>query len=302
MPTLAGAIRRARWTYDRWTAERLVQQCRAIEVPKESAWEVHVLTGDRYRTQTIALVWSLYRFLDVAERGAIVLHDDGTLTPTAIAWLRSKIPNVRVSLRPTADAVIRSYCEQEGWPRLAEMREQLILMRKLLDTVYAGRGKTVLVLDTDILFFRRPTELLEALTGQHAIRYNADIASAYAWPAELIPEAMPNVNAGLVVYPADRTTADWSDYEGWLARLPPAPERLWYIEQTLLALECGTRPSAPLPLAYDVSFRAAWDRSLPYQEWLPRAECAGQISQHYCGSLWHRGLYFRHLIEQLRSA
>lgn len=258
----------------------------------------------------LACLHSFFRFLRTDERAAVTFHDDGTLGTRGRDVLSSAVPNARIIDRRTADALVEGDMARRGMRRCITLRQHHVFARKLFDPLFFGRGKGLICLDSDVLFFARPEVALDSLNGA-LIRFNEDVHSSYTWNRDVIREQLgieltPSVNAGLVITPSS-VQRGWEIYEDWLARLPQAePRRAWYIEQTLTAIACSAFGGAPLPADYDVCFRHAWDRSIPYEQWLPRAREEGYkvVSQHYCGGPLQRaafGVHFReHVAPQLR--
>ena len=78
---------------------------------------------------------------------------------------------------------------------------------KLLDFPSFAHARNILVLDSDILFFARPLELLDKIHRGRPF-YTRDVQEAYVMPREHMEELfdvelLRRVNAGFAYYPAD---------------------------------------------------------------------------------------------------
>ena len=261
--------------------------------------EIHTLFGHAAVLEAIATMKSLYRFLP--EALPLVMHEDGTLTERDEALINRHLPGAKIVRRSVADFEIESEFARLDLQRCRELRRIFPLAIKLFDIPYFGVGHTLLYIDTDILFFRPPDELLNALATpaeRWVDRYNDDIHTNYAWPAETIQEcvgvpAPDRMNSGLYCMRRDtKESLQWDFFESCLASLPAAA-RFHYVEQTLLALDFEKRGAAPLPPEYDVCFRHTWRDH--YDTWLRRAKSGHEVvTQHYCGGRAQRLHFYDH--------
>ncbi len=124
-------------------------------------------------------------------------HDDGSLGREEVKLLQDHFPGCTV--------LTREYTDQEmskvlvDYPLLRETRRKYVMMLKLADLVFFAPRERILYVDSDILFFTNPTQLLEA--GRRNL-FNRDIQSCYLYPPpELraytgIP-VLERINAGL---------------------------------------------------------------------------------------------------------
>jgi len=279
---------------------RLALRSQPVPVPASSDAEVHVLFGHSRVLSAIATLKSLYRFLPTPY--ALVVHDDGSLTSSDRALVEAHFPGFRLIPRAVADQEVLGELRRRDLMRCARLREELIFALKLFDLQFYGQGRALLYVDTDILFLHEPTELISALSkspDEWVDRYNEDIHSGYAWPAEEIQRhtsisMLPCINAGMLCIRRDEL--DWEFYEQCLAM--PGLRAQYYAEQTLNAIDISRRGGMPLPPEYDVAFRYAHRGD--YSQWLARAPNAHEvITQHYCGSQVHVAYYFEHYVRHV---
>ncbi|MEM9156273.1 MAG: hypothetical protein AAGB13_14760 [Cyanobacteria bacterium P01_F01_bin.33] len=250
-----------------------------------STCEIHVLTSAR---DWVNLLWTLQSFYFHSERKyALCIHDDGTLEPEQFATFSRLFPEARVIDRPTADAFLFDYLKD--YPRCLEFRKTNHLAPKVFDFIAYLEGDRMLLLDSDILFFKPPQVMLDRIENPDykLNSLNADVSSAYTVDPAIVKDKMgvevkERVNSGLGLVHKDSLRLDW--IEEFLA-LPDIIGHFWRIEQTLYAL-CSSRYGyEPLPIDYDVHLEPGL-RDIP--------------SRHYVGAIRHL-MYqegMQHLVKQ----
>ncbi|TVP61465.1 MAG: hypothetical protein EA343_14110 [Nodularia sp. (in: Bacteria)] len=246
--------------------------------------EIHVLTS---ANDWLNLVWALKTFYHFSQRQyPLCIHDDGTLTQENIATLKYHFPDARIIDRKQADEKVLPLLS--SYPRCLEFRKTNHLSPKVFDFAAYLQSDRLLLLDSDILFFQAPTELLNRIENPdyQFNTLNADVASAYT----VEPEAVKNhlgfdlaekVNSGLGLIHKRSLSFDW--IEEFLG-LPDIIGHFWRIEQTIYAL-CSSRFGVELlPPAYDVHLEG---------------NINGSPSRHYVGKIRHL-MYsegIRHLVQ-----
>ena len=270
-----------------------------VRVATDGPIEVHILCGRATALDALAMLKSFYD-----QTGAtypLVVHEDGSFGDAERARFAKHFPGARIISRRQADLEVDAVLNAAGLRRCVAYRHEQIYGLKLFDLEHYGRGKRVLYLDTDILFFTRPDALLDALHAsddQWADRYNEDVKSCYTWSVERVKEVtgidlLSCVNAGFLVLRVG--SPDWTSYESWLAM----PERSFYSEQTLRAMALSAARARPLPREYDVCFRHAWEG----QDWLTcfNERRLGQqvVSEHFCGGLGSRVLFYERFMQRV---
>jgi len=223
---------------------RILKTSPVYSLPGQTC-EIHVLTsaGD-----WLNLVWTLKSFYRFSQRNyGLCIHDDGTLPPDALATLHEHFPAARFIGRKEADAAVLP--ELSGFPRCLELRRTNTLSLKLFDFRHYMQASRMLLIDSDILFFSEPTELLRRIDdpNYHLNSVNADAATTYtAEPATVAErfgfELGPCFNSGLGLIHPESLRLDW--IEEFLS-LPGILGHFWRIEQTLFAL-CSFRYGAEL--------------------------------------------------------
>ena len=197
--------------------------------------EVRVLT---WRRDWVNLVWALktfYHFCGVDY--PLVVHDGGLL-PRQVNHLLAHFPDARFVPAADADDWCPAELRRRGLSRSAEYRTRNVSTRKLFDFYLDSTADYVLTIDSDIVFFRRPDELLLPPGGWARNLYNRDCDYWYSLSLDELEVVFgvkppPCVNSGLAI--VRRESIDFSAIERYLgnSKLFADP---WVTEQTLHAL------------------------------------------------------------------
>lgn len=252
------------------------------------------LTGRHFWQQTAFCIHSLLRQGRTGVR--LYLASDGTLDPGLGDRLIALFPDARILGHDELDEQTAAALPPARYPTLHAHRRRFVLLRKLTDTLAGQRGYR-LFLDSDMLFWRRPDELLNRV-GRSEPLYMADLGDdGYALPRAVLKqrlgvEAAPGVNSGLVGVHAERV--DWDLVERACLLLVAEGRDQRLLEQTLWALILAGQDARPLDAG---EYRVVID-----SPGLQAALVAGRpVLLHYA---WHARLPYgadewRHYIETL---
>lgn len=221
-----------------------------IELPVESDVEVHVLCG---AGQAVMAIWSLWSFSHfTGGRFATFVHSDGSLTPADVKRFQRFFPQIHCVDPGSFDAEFRDQIGGE-FSHVRRFRDAHRFGHKLIDPHLSQRAKAILLLDTDILFFSRPDELLdrcELSKSGRQITSGRDAACAYVADRDVLSDRLgvriaEKLNAGLVLMPRfDR--ADFALLERCLRAFEPEWITSYFAEQTLYAIVAGEHGWHPL--------------------------------------------------------
>ncbi|QCS50063.1 hypothetical protein FEK30_11825 [Picosynechococcus sp. PCC 11901] len=270
--------------YYRDTVRYKILNSRPIVNTCDLSCEIHVLT---YANDWLNLIWTLKSFYHFSQRQyALCIHDDGTLTQQNIATLQYHFPNARIIDKKQADNKVLPLLS--SYPRCLEFRKNNHLSPKVFDFGAYLESDRMLLLDSDILFFAAPTELLNRIENPdyQLNTLNGDVASSYTVEPEEVKthlgfDLAERVNSGLGLIHKRSLSFDW--IEEFLG-LPDIIGYFWRIEQTIYAL-CSSRFGVELlPPAYDVHLEGSIN---------------GSPCRHYVGKIRHL-MYsegIRHLVQ-----
>jgi hypothetical protein len=216
---------------------RAARRLPPLAEPLLNAPEVCFLTGRRFWFQTAFCFWSLCRQAGRPLRATF--YDDGTVDAVIAAEVARLFPGARIE---TAARI-------ERYPTLRAHRKEFILLRKLTD-VHAGHIGWRLFLDSDMLFFRPPAQLLDWLAAPAAPLHMLDVRNAYGYSDEILSSLCERpipalVNTGVLGLPSHEL--DWDRLEHWTRALLERHGSSYYLEQALVALSIAGRPAVRLP-------------------------------------------------------
>lgn len=211
--------------------------------------EICFLTGRRFWYQTAFCLWSLCR--QSKRSFTPVFIDDGSFDEALRCECRRLFPEARIPTRDEIDARLEANLPAAQFPALTSQRRSYLHLRKITDA-HAGLTGWRLVLDSDMLFFRRPDALLEWLDQPATPVHMADVQDAYGYPTEtlraLVGRPIPEkVNVGVCGLRSD--SIDWEKLEWWCSRLLDLHGTSYYLEQALIALVLAGRETRVLPSA-----------------------------------------------------
>jgi hypothetical protein len=224
--------------FEAWIGERRFAEAidRFVPADTDSAGQpivVSLLAGRRHAPLAAVALTSLQQ---TARRPVHpVVHDDGTLGAVEKKRLESLFPKIRfVSSEETQEALDRVLPEK-SFPFLRRTRLGYLNLRKLTDVHAHGKGWT-LVMDSDVFFFHKPQQLLDAVDSTRWA-HMVDCQTSYGCAVSLLEEIAgapvhPRLNAGLMHM--DSRDVDW-DFLEFATRAIMAREGFsYYLEQALL--------------------------------------------------------------------
>ena len=246
---------------------------------------VHVLTGEK---DWQLCAWMLASFFHHTEHTwNVVIHDDGTLTEEIRREFSALFKTARIIPRAQADATLDAVLKP--LPFAYEYRGMHPLALKIFDMPYYCEAPRFIMLDSDVLFFNHPREIMDwAGSGAKECWFNEDIAEGSLLPAsdaieDLGVKLWPRVNSGLALITKEAIDFDFCDRA--LGETPILKGHLWRVEQTLFAL-CASRhgKGGLLPKTYEVS--------------LGKHAAEDCVARHYVGAVRNR--FFAEGMKRLR--
>ena len=236
---------------------------------------VHVLTG---ANDWQICAWMLASWLTFTEQTwRIIIHDDGTLPSSAKKALSTLFKTARFISRADSDLAMDKFLQPH--PFCHEYRAKHPLAQKVFDIPYYCDSDRLIILDSDLLFYRYPSEIMQWVTSSsNECLFNEDAAESSlispksAWE-DLGVKLCPRVNSGLCLLP--KAAIDLEFCERALGETSILKGHIWRVEQTLIAL-CASRTGhgGLLPKTYEVS--------------LSKNASSDVIMRHYVGAVRDR--------------
>jgi hypothetical protein len=236
---------------------------------------IHVLTGEK---DWQLCAWMLASFFHHTEQTwNVVIHDDGTLTDAIRRELAALFKNARIIPRAQADATLDAVLKP--LPFAYEYRGMHPLALKIFDMPYYCEADRFIMLDSDVLFFNHPREIMDwAGGGAKECWFNEDISEGSLLPEKEALEDLgvilwPRVNSGLGLITKEAINFEFCDRV--LGETSILKGHLWRVEQTLFAI-CASRygKGGMLPKTYEVS--------------LNKYAAEDCIARHYVGAVRDR--------------
>lgn len=141
-------------------APRILKINKVLEKPiNNNDFSIHLLTCHRDLT---ILLWSLASFYRVINTvGQLYAHSDGSLTDVDIKKIKLFFPKA-IIIKP--EHLHKNYIEKfNDYPNIKKYRfekiEKFKLLFKLLDPFFISPCKKVLIIDSDLIWLKRPTEI-----------------------------------------------------------------------------------------------------------------------------------------------
>jgi hypothetical protein len=227
-----------------------------ITLTDDHQLECSYLTGEKYWYQTIFCAYSLARVMQ--SRVRINIYSDGSLSPQKVNLFNSVLKGVAII---SPDAMLNELDGKlpiEKYPSLRHLRESSPFFRKLVDMRLNNRY--LVQLDSDMLFFNYPAELIEAYNNGNCYFMEDKIeASYYVLPEKQIEEQFGlqmkrKINSGILAY--NSASIDWDFVESvckyLLEKVPVIHPPL--LEQTINAIIVSRLNAEPLNQRYNILY------------------------------------------------
>jgi hypothetical protein len=245
---------------------------------EEMPISVHMLVSSQTWDAGILAAISFENF--TGRRWPLFFHEDGSVSETQRAVIVKTLPGVRFVPRREADKTMEK--RLAAHPKCLGNRAQQNLSLKFFDfPAYAPHDRFV-VLDSDVIFFKRPGEILAwADSGREECWFNEDTKEKYCIPRLRIEEELnvkmwDRVNTGICLMPKSAISLELS--ERLIAAFETNAHHPQFFEQTLYALMASAlNKGGMLPLTYNINWGYLRAR--------------GSICRHYVGSFKHDLLY-----------
>lgn len=123
--------------------------------------EVHLLC---WEGDYLGAIWALKTFYYWADRKLpLLIHFNGELSPVIERRLRYHFPKARLIAQAEADRLVEASLASRSFNGLLAERRSNPFMMKLTDFLIISRSSRILILDSDLLFFAQPAELLKLM-------------------------------------------------------------------------------------------------------------------------------------------
>ena len=156
-----------------------------IPAPDKAEVEIHMFCGKKQLDMGIWASWSIMRFI---KNAVLFVHSDGTLRDKDNCSWQKVIPSIIIVSKKEADNRAADVLATD-YPLLYTWRCHNWCSAQVVDMNLFGESDRLVIMDSDVLCFRKPTELQASLALDEPVyRWNRDIRSAYLADIELLNE------------------------------------------------------------------------------------------------------------------
>ncbi|MFD0765429.1 hypothetical protein ACFQZI_11250 [Mucilaginibacter lutimaris] len=209
---------------------------------------IHFLTGKKYLYQTLFCIRSL--ILVSKAKFRFVLVDDGSFDDELINRINKQLPEAEIVTKNIITQNLEKVIPKAHFPYLHHKRAVYPHIKKLTDIHTLSGDAWKLVLDSDMLFWDEPCEILEWLCAPKHALHMTDCDEAYGYSTKLMEElsgktVKPLINVGAIGLNSD--AINWEDLERWTEVLEKREGTSYYLEQALSAMLVGDHNASALP-------------------------------------------------------
>src|SRR3989344_8571360 len=153
------------WSYvkNRFLWRLVLHQVPRFNYEADPDLELHTICSKK---EVWILVWMLLSFLIISKlRPAIVINDDGTIDKATANLIQSKFANVKIMFRDETTKLIMEMSDVPEVIKKARINCNFFL-DKLFNPIIFSKAKKIIVTDTDILWYKYPTEIVDFVSGK----------------------------------------------------------------------------------------------------------------------------------------
>ncbi len=278
MKILPAFVRRGWINLGRRAARHAVRRRESLSSPP-AAVSLHMVISHDMLLMGLLAMRSLE--FHTRQHWAPIFHDDGSLTDDDARELLSHFPDARVIRRAEADQAVSEGLREHPVCRENRLKHHWFL--KVFDTRHYAPHERYIVLDSDIVFFRRPDFLLQWMArNDETLWLMEDTREKYSAARADLEKDMgfplwERANSGLDLMP--KAAADLTLAEKFLQRCAPTAREYCFLEQTLFCVfgSAWKQGGGLLPREYEISWTNFRRRSA--------------VCRHYVGAFKNDALF-----------
>jgi hypothetical protein len=210
--------------------------------PQTNELQVWFLTGKKFWELTAFCMYSLAKVTDNIIKPVFV--DDGTFDDDLIKKMKIQFPVCEIKTSSEIQKTIAEALPLAKYPIINKKRELYPHIKKLTD-VHAGSAGWKLVLDSDMLFFKYPGEIISWLKEPTEPIFLREQVCSYHYSINLMErltgqKILPNLNVGVVGLKSENI--NWDKLELWIGLLEEKQGNSYLLEQALSAMLVAGEP------------------------------------------------------------
>ncbi|MFB0498239.1 hypothetical protein ABID99_004476 [Mucilaginibacter sp. OAE612] len=224
---------------------------RSLELPPvvshTNGLPIYFLTGKNYLYQTLYCIQSLIK--STAAQFKFILVDDGSFNAELVERVAKQLPGAQVITVKQISENLQNTLPETRYPYLHKKRAVYPHIKKLTDVHTIPGDDWKLVLDSDMLFWHEPADLVKWLNGPQQPLHMLDCVEAYGYSQQLMEQlagstVKPLLNVGAIGLKSE--AIDWDELENWVKTLEELEGTSYYLEQALSAMLIGNTDATVL--------------------------------------------------------
>jgi hypothetical protein len=260
-----------------WYLGRAIEALSPLTVAtRDLQAEVHMMVGHNHLVRGLAALYTFFHHSGLADRVGVMFHLDGTVTTRQREWLARHVVGAAFTDFPSTDERVRTVLDKYPYCARYYLGRKSCMTRLVHIPVFA-RSKRVINLDSDVVFWNRPCEMVDWVRVENPTPFfSMDHNKPNPDPGEEVRQIFEEILrhmhsptgvvripsyyfcAGMLLLPVRRFSFDLAeDYFRWWATVNPPPNprlywfREWTLEQTAFLLNYAAWPdSRPLDAKY----------------------------------------------------
>lgn len=198
---------------------------------------IYFLTGKNYLYQTLFCIQSLVKV--APEKFRFILVDDGSFNNILIKSIEDHLPGATIIKKEIIASYLENLLPESSYPILRHKRKVYPHIKKLTDIHCLPGNDWKLVLDSDMLFWNRPSEIIDWLRSPAKPLHMIDCDDSYGYSAKLMEELSGSqiksrINVGAIGL--NSAHINWNKIEEWVTVLENREGASYYLEQALTAM------------------------------------------------------------------
>lgn len=224
---------------------------RSLELPPvvshTNGLPIYFLTGKNYLYQTLYCIQSLIK--STAAQFKFILVDDGSFNAALVERVAKQLPGAQIITVKQISENLQNTLPETCYPYLHKKRAVYPHIKKLTDVHTIPGDDWKLVLDSDMLFWHEPKEIITWLYAPQQPLHMIDCTEAYGYSQQLMEQltgapVKPLLNVGAIGLKSE--AIDWDKLENWVKTLEEQEGTSYYLEQALSAMTIADTDAAVL--------------------------------------------------------
>ncbi len=206
-------------------------------VSHQDGLPIYFLTGKNYLYQTLFCAKSLVNTSQ--EKFKFILVDDGSFDDQLIERASKQMPGVEIITKDIIRQNVENTLPEEKFPYLHWKRKVYPHIKKLTDVHTLSNNPYKLVLDSDMLFWDEPKEIINWLQNPQGCIHMVDSKESYGYDRKVMQllsgkKISSLVNVGAIG--CKSSIINWQDLERWAKHLEMNYGASYFLEQALSAM------------------------------------------------------------------